>query len=590
MKSFFQRFHDSQPGASKSRAKDLYRQQTPSSQMDKNCSQLDNGAEHETDTYSKHRTPKSLGVQVPSSGVLSHVSQFSAVPVSSTSRVTLPPLPLPQSHPLSKAPNLKPLNDSQEKARSSSKRKEVIDLSGNENNAVSRTKSERPSRSRQTSIVPVSQKSVTNAQMGTEDRRNKECLKQVDESDGRATFPLRRYNNLDGKEKTLCTGGPDQELNTDNLQWVQSTERRDHYQEEILARVPGRVVKDVQRWEHQGERKERKESTEKEKQNNGTREKKKDKDEGRNEQKEKGREREREKDFEREKERDKEKEKRLREKVLRDMKAKQLNPLREQAYREAKEQQIQERRRNESGNQERRERKAREARERQAERDRREQLELQRKEMEHRAAAEQRERERKQQEIWEREQDERERKEHERLNRVRRREERWRKEVCQRESDHKKGDLFKSECEKQDQSNSEQDRREESERKCGDRERHWRSGRRREIAEAALTNIGTNDKGLTHSSQRVSDSEREMNTTERRRLSPSATQTQMPFESEEHTYSYGEAVCSAKVTIKSWKSESHDPPGRLDTSIHCHEGLQQLSREGWCASEVGSCR
>jgi len=270
------------------------------------------------------------------------------------------------------------------------------------------------------------------------------------------------------------------------------------------------------------------------------------------------------------------------------MKAKQLLSLREQAYREAKEQQKKERRGDELGNQERGERKARE---RQAEGDHREQLELQRKEREHRAAAEQRERERRQQEIWEREQDEREHKERERLNRVRRREERWRKEVCQQESDHKKEDLFKLECERQEQRNSKQERgEEESERKCGDRERHWRGGRHREISEAALTNTGTNDKGTTHPSQRVSDSEREMNETERRRLSPSATQTNTPFELEERIYSYGEAACSAKVMIKSRKSELHDPPGRTDTSIHCHEDLQQLSQEGWYASKVAACR
>jgi len=590
MKSFFQRFHDSQPGTSKSRAKDVvYKQRIPSFQMDRDHSQLGNSVEHETDTHSKKRAPKSVGVQVPSSGVLSHVSQFS---VSSTSGVTLPPLPLPQSRPLSKAPNLKPLNDSREKAGSSSKCNEVIDLSGNENN-VSRTKSERPGRSRQTFTAPVSQKNATSAQMGTENRRNKERLTQVDEIDSRGIWPLRRYDNLDSKEKRLRKVGPDQELNTDKLQWVQSKdeERRDHYQGEILGTVRGRLVKGVQRWEHQDG--EREESKEKDKQNNGTREKKKDKDEDRNEQKEKERvrERERERNFEREGERNKEKEKRLREKMPRDMKAEQLLPLREQAYREAKEQQKKERRGDESGNQERRERKAREARERQTERDRREQLELQRKEREHRSAAEQRKRERQQQEIWEREQDERERKERERLNRVRRREERRRKEVCQQESDNKKEDLFKPECERQDQRSSKQERgEEESERKCGDRERHWRGGRHRKISEAALTNTGTNDKGTTHPSQRFGDSEREITKTERRRLSPSATQINTPFESEERIASYGGAGCSAKVTIKSRKSESHDPPRRTDTSIHCHEDLQQLSREDWYPSEVGACR
>ena len=586
MKSFFQRFHDSQPGASKSRARDVvYKQRIPSFQMDRDHSQLGNSAEHETDTHSKQRAPKSVGV--PSSGVLSHVSQFS---VSSTSGVTLPPLPLPQSRPLSKAPNLKPLNDSREKAGSSSKHNEVIDLSGNENNVVSRTKSERLGRSRQTSAAPVSQKSATNAQMGTENRRNKERLTQVDEIDSRGIWPLRRYDNLDGKEKRLRKDGPDQELNTGKLQWVQSKdeERRDHYQGEILGRVRGRLVKDVQRWEHQdGE-----ESKEKGKQNNRTREKKKDQDEDRNEQKEKERrEREREKDFEREGERNKEKEKRLRQKMPRDMKAEQLLPLREQAYRETKEQQKKESRGDELGNQERRERKAREARERQTERDRREQLELQQKEREHRTAAEQRERERQQQEIWEREQDERERKERERLNRVRRREERWRKEACQRESGNKKEDLFKSECERQDQRDSKQERgEEESEKKSRDRERHWRGGRHRKFSEAALTNTGTNDKGTTHSSQRISDSERDINETERRRLSPSAAQTNTPFESEERIDSCGGAGYSAKVIIKSRKLESHDLPRRNDTAIHCHEDLQQLSREDRYASEVGACR
>jgi len=428
--------------------------------------------------------------------------------------------------------------------------------------------------------------------MGTEHRRNKERLTQVDEIDSRGIWPLRRYDNLDGKEKRLRKGGPDQELNTGKLQWVQSKdeERRDHHQGEILGRVQARLVKDVQWWEHQDG--EREESKEKDKQNNGTREKKKDKDEDRNEQKEKERrEREREKDFQREGERNKEKEKRLREKMPRDMKAEQLLPLREQAYRETKERQKKEWRGDELGNQERRERKVREARERQTERDCREQLELQRKEREHRAVAEQRERERQQQEIWEREQDERERRERERLNRVRRREERWRKEACQRESGNKKDDLFKSECERQDQRNSKQERgEEESEKKSRDRERHRRGGRHRKISEAALTNTGTNDKGTTHPSQRISDSERDINKTERRRLSPSATRTNTPFESEERIDSCGGAGYSAKVIIKSRKSESREPPRCTDTSIHCHEDLQQLSREDRYASEVGACR
>lgn len=613
MKSFFQRFHDSQLGTSKSRTKDAaYKQWIPSSKADKDRSQPPNGADTDTNISSKRYAPKTAGlrsVDVPNPEALGRVTtdystRFSTFPGSSVSRNLPPPLPLPQSRTpepsSSKAPNLKPLDDTKEKGKLPPRHNETTDLSSNEKDVVPRIKPERPSRSRQTSVPPVSRqhqmRHPAEMEMGpTEKGKRKERPKQVDESDVGVARAPQGNGYPDRRDGKPHESGISQEPGGDHRRRMETKgrERRERRREQ----PPGRAAKDEQWNQQEKDMYQLREALERErgKPNDRMREKERGKDEDRSEQKE------RENEREKERERNRERERRDKEKAQREEEAVKLQLLREHVQREAKEQQEREQQEKEQQEKERKERrerkerKAREAREQQAERDRREQIEMQRKERE-RQAAEQRERERQQQDRWELEQDERERKALERLERDRRREERRRKEqvLRQRESDNKEMDLLKLERERQEQRKREREQWEQQrEREREERERRWRGGGARETPEAVLTDTGTNDKSSIRSRHKnrrdgVSDSERETTKAQgpdKRRLSRPVAQTNTPPKPEDRMVPIVEPAYTAVELAQSRSSKQHILNGATDVAARIADSRQVLREDGYVSEQ-----
>ncbi|KAF9453208.1 hypothetical protein P691DRAFT_719982 [Macrolepiota fuliginosa MF-IS2] len=636
MKSFFQRFHDSQPGTSKSRTKDgAYKQWTPSSKLDKDRAQPSNGIDPSTNPASKRLSTKNAGllsldtpdVDGPGRARVDYSTRFSTVPGASTTRHFPPNIPLSKPHPpdasVPKAPHLKPPDDVKEKSKLSPKRNEAVELSGNEKDVMARAKSERPSRSGQTSVPSTSQPHRVwlppEVQIGSTEKGKKiERRKLGDDSDGAEYRSPRGHEHPDRKDDMRRDNGADREVERNSRQRVETKEKERRTRDRHREQVTGGKVKEIQQWEQQErdmyqlrEREVREKERLRERKNTD-REKAKDETKGR--ERNKGREKERDRGGEKEKEKEKEggrnretrgkeidKERdrdRNREQVEKEQrqklqKEKEWQLQWERQQKEAKERQEKERQAKEQRERERKERKTKERQQR--EREGRERLERERREKEWQEK-EQTERERRQQERWEYEQDERERKAIERLEKERQREERdirhKEQEPRQREPDPRELDLLRVERERQEQRKREREIWEQQrEREREERERRRRGDRFRENPEHAPADARTDDKSSLRSKKRdrregVSDSEREQGRAQeldRKQISRTPAQSSTP--PEDRRIQDSEVSRPSEYPAKIRNPKQYVPSGGADILNPPRQYSKSTVRDGGYTSE-----
>lgn len=602
MKSFFQRFHDSQPGTSKSRTKDTpYRQWIPSSKPDKDRTQLSNGVEPNTNASTKRHATKTAGLRssddtkADASGRVAtdYSTRFSTFPGPSTNRHFPLNLPHSQTYPLdsstSKTLNLSPPDDGNEKNTHSSKRNEAAELSNNDRDAVVRGESQRPSRSGQPSALSVPQQQqiwLPEIQMESKEKgKKKERRRQGDESDGGELRPPQPFDvphRKSAKAKARDRGTA-REMEGSNRQRVELKEKEQGTGGGNLDQVARYMVKEDQEWNQQEkdirELRER-ELREKERLRiRREREKAKEKEEDRERERlvldrdrtgggSRGKDKSKDKDKRKERDKDRGSDRMLRElwekeqqqKLQRERDIGGRQPQWGKEQRETKEQ-----REREGREEEERERELKEKRTKERLTERREKLDRERQEKE------QRERERDQQEKWEREQDELERREIERLEKDRFKEDRRRRDqdLRQREPDVRDIDLLRLERERQEQRKRDRELWEQQrERERGERERRWRGDRIREVPQPIVSEAEANDKGLRSRKkdhkEGVSDFEMEQGRVQgldKKRTSRMLAQASVPLKTEERKIQYTDAPRLPDYVVNTHSSTQHITAG-----------------------------
>jgi hypothetical protein len=548
MKSFFQRFHDSQPATSKSsRTKDAaFKQRISSSKPEKQRPQPSNGAGHPTEHQTTHTaSPRPSNDNTTDSHghvATSYSTRYSTFPGSSTTRHLLPNPPRSRTYPLGSPANEQSGFTQNDTSRPPTERNEPHEPSSHDGHIAFRVKSERPSQSHPLSPLPPTQHQVwlPEVQVEPKEKRRHRDRRHITE-EGAVSRPQQKPSSTDSEH-----AGTHRHYGNERGTEVPNHRRSDQKEKELNSKEHHRdqvsgLMKESPQWEQQAKdahqlrdrenrqkerlklRREREDAEDKEKTRAREKleqdrlrvkqvisEKGEAKEKTRGEEWDRGWQDDRIAREERHQRRELQKEKEARERQIQ-LEQKELNERRDRE-REAKEERDREQRAKDEREQERRERKARE---RQAERERlaaseqNEKLERERQER-------LKQKERDQQEKRAREQAELERRELELLQRDRlaQKQAQLRKDqdIRQRESKPKEIDMIRADRERQERRKKERQLWEQQrEREREERERRWRGDQAGQVSEPNLNEPGVDKVSIR--SKRVkegmSDSERE---------------------------------------------------------------------------------
>jgi hypothetical protein len=399
MKSFFQRFHDSQPATSKSsRTKDAaYKQWMSSSKPEKHRPQPSNGAEHPTEYHTTHAaSPRPSDDSTADSHghvATGYSTRYSTFPGSSTNRHLLPNPSRSHTYPLDSPVNEQKGLSQNDASRPPAGRNEPPELSSHDGHIAFRVKTERPSQSHPLSPSPPTQQQhqvwLPEVQVEPKEKRRQRERRYINEDEGVALRPQQKPDSPDSER-----GGTRRHYGNDLGVEANNHRRSDQKEKELNSKEYHRyqasgVVKETQQWERQVKdmdqlrerenrkkerlklRREREDAEDKEKTRakekleqdrtrlkQGTSEKWEEKEKTRRDEWDQGREDDRRFREERHQRRELQKEKEARERQIQ-LEQKDINARRDRE-REAKDEQDRERRAKDERERERRERKARE--------------------------------------------------------------------------------------------------------------------------------------------------------------------------------------------------------------------------------------